>query len=109
MKELEELVGKKMPYSESGTYVAQLIEECADKAVADAGMYKRKNTVRLVRGLCSVAAMLLVAVTLYIGLNQESPYEKIQNSKSLAEVINSMSEEQLMCVNYYEVEDIPEY
>lgn len=110
MKEFDEFAGKKMPYKESEEYVARLIENCAEHAVkAGVAESKHKGVVRLTFEIVSVAAVLLLGVVLFVGLNKESDYEKIQNSMTLSEVLADMSDEELMSVNSYVVDDIPEY
>lgn len=110
MKELNEFAGKRMPYKEGDDYVAQLIERSADRAIAGVGTKKsRVAVIRWASMAVSVAAMALCAVLLFSKLNDERTYEMIQNSMSLSEVLDSMSEEELMCVSDYTIEDIPEY
>lgn len=107
MKDLEKYAGKRMPYKESDDYVARLIERSAENAVQSS--HKHSKVVRLALEIVSVAAVLAVGVMLFAGLNTESDYERIQNSMSLSEVLNSMSEEELMSIDCYAIEDIPEY
>lgn len=110
MKEFDEFAGKRMPYKESEEYVARLMESCAKRAI-EAGEVKRKrgSVVRWTLEAVSVAAVLLLGVVLFVELNKESDYDKIRNSMTLSEVLSSMSEEELMSVNTYVVDEIPEY
>lgn len=107
MKELEKIAGKRMPYKESDDYVARLIAQSADKAVQS--NRKQDKVVRFALGIVSAAAVLAAGLMLFVGLNAESDYERIQNSMSLSEVLNSMTEEELMSINCYAIEDLPEY
>ena len=110
MKELEKFAGKNMPYNESEDYVAQLIERSANRAIKTAASApKRGKVLRWTLEAISAAAVLLIGVLSFVDLNRESDFEKIQNSMTLSEVLNSMSEEELMSVNCYVIEDIPEY
>lgn len=110
MKELEKMAGKRMPYKEDDSYVANLIERCAENAVTNA---KSRTERGGVSGLwvraCAVAAAVIVAVTVCMKLTEPTPFEMLQSSQPLADVLDAMSEDELMCVNYYVVEDIPEY
>lgn len=113
MKELEGFAGKRMPYREDGDYVSGLVSRCADVAVSQATKPKRRfgtaiSTKVFARAL-AVAAVLVVGVLLFGKFTGDSAYEILQKSQPLADVLESMSEEELMCVNYYTVEDIPEY
>lgn len=114
MKELDEYAGKRMPYVESDDYVARLIDRCADRAVA--GEHKTKSRPMPLRWLSagvSVAAVLVAGVMVFSKFNTDtdSMYESYRNSNSmsLSEVLTSMSDEDLMCVSDYEIEDITEY
>lgn len=110
MKAFNEFAGKRMPYKESDDYVARLIERSADRAISEAGAVRpRVAIIRWASVAASVAAVALCAVLLFSKLNDDSTYEMIQNSMSLSEVLNSLSEEELMCVSDYTIEDIPEY
>lgn len=110
MKELEKIAGKRMPYKEDNDYVARLIARSADVAVRKSSRSEKRNVImRLGRVLIPVAAVLLLVVLLFTNLNNESEYEKYQNAMTLSEVLNSLSDEELMCVSSYVIEDIPEY
>ena len=110
MKELKDIVGKKLPYGEGDDYVAQLISRSADVAINGVVTSRKPSVVlRWGRFVVSAAAVLILGLLCFSKLNGESEYETYKNSMSLSEVLNSMSDEELMCVSYYEIEDIPEY
>ncbi len=108
MKELDKIAGKRLPYKEDNDYVAQLVARSADMAVNGA-THKHNVVVRWRRIILSAAAVLIFGLLFFSKLNDESEYDKYQNSMTLSEVLDSMSDEKLMCVSYYEIEDIPEY
>lgn len=110
MKELKDKVGKKLPYREGNDYVAHLITRSADVAINGAVASSKSSVVlRWSRIAVSAAAVLILGLLCFSKLNSESEYEAYKNSMSLSEVLNSMSDEDLMYVSYYEIEDIPEY
>lgn len=109
MKDLEQFAGKRMPYKESDDYVARLISECADNAVNGKRVARKAPVVRMVWQMASVAAVLALAVVLFVNLSKDSDYDRYLSSPALSEVLSQMSDEDLMCVSYYEVDEIPEY
>lgn len=110
MKELDKIAGKRLPYKEDNDYVAQLVARSADMAVSSVKIsHKRNVVVKWGRIIISAAAVLIFGLLFFSKLNDESEYDKYQNSMTLSEVLDSMSDEKLMCVSYYEIEDIPEY
>lgn len=103
---MEQFPGKRVPYKESDEYVARLISECADKAVRK---QPQALVVKVVWRVCAVAAIMLSAVLMFFNLTGESEYERYLDSAPLSEVLSQMSDEDLMCVSYYEEYEIPEY
>ena len=82
----------------------------ADVAINGAVASSKSSVVlRWSRIAVSAAAVLILGLLCFSKLNSESEYEAYKNSMSLSEVLNSMSDEELMYVSYYEIEDIPEY
>ncbi len=110
MKELKKKVGKSLPYSETDDYVAQLITRSADAAISEVVPSRKRSVVLHWRKIAvSAAAVLALGLLCFSKLSGESDYEKYQNSMPLSEVLNSLSDEKLMHVSYYVIEDIPEY
>lgn len=110
MKEFEEFAGKRMPYKESDEYVAQLIAKSADYAIANKAVAPRRDMFRVwTRAAVSMAAVLLFGVLMFTKLNVENDFENYQSNLTLSEVLSSMSDDKLMCVSYYEIDEIPEY
>lgn len=109
MKELEEFAGKRMPYREGDEYVSRLIADSAERAIAGAAVARQRRAAVILPRLIAVAAAMALAVLVFTALNKDSDYESYRKSPTLSEVLNSMSDESLMCVSSYEIEDIPEY
>ena len=109
MKDLEQFAGKRMPYKENSDYVSNLLADCAEKALATKGNRGRENVKAFWLRLSSVAAVLVLVITLFVNLTHNSEFENYKNSASLADVLASMSDEQVMNLIAYELDEIPEY
>lgn len=110
MKDLTKYAGKRMPYAEADDYVARLIDRCADNAVSGKRNLKRHPAV--VKWLSigiSAAAVLIAGVLVFPLLSKDKAFDSYHNSMPLSEVLSSMSDEDLMCVSYYELDDLTEY
>lgn len=106
MKTLEQFAGKRLPYKENDDYVSQLIDECAEKTLSGNSKRNGKTVNTFWLRLSSAAAVLALVLTAYFGLTNE--YDVHKNNATLAEVLASMSDEQVMDLYCYEIE-IPEY
>ncbi|MBE6310720.1 MAG: hypothetical protein E7080_06690 [Bacteroidales bacterium] len=109
MNELKQFAGKRMPYKENDDYVARLIAKSADVAIVQAKQSQKARFKTVLVRWCSVAAMIAIIVGTYWWNVQESDFEQYKNSESLADVLDSMSDEQVMNLYCYELEEIPEY
>ena len=109
MKDLEQFAGKRMPYKESDDYVTSLLADCADKAVAAKSGRGRDNVKTLWVRISSVAAVVAVMTMLFVNLTRNSEFDTYKSSETLAAVLESMSDEQVMDLYCYELDEIPEY
>ena len=109
MNELKQFAGKRMPYKESDDYVARLIAKSADVAIAQAKQSQKARFKTVLVRWCSVAAMVAIIVGACWWNTPESDFEQYKNSAPLADVLDSMSDEQVMSLYCYELEEIPEY
>ncbi len=109
MKEFCE-IGKKLPYNESNDYVMGLVGKCADMAVVSAPAIKKHGLVKRIYFIATgVAAAALLAFMSINYVNKVNAYEQINKSQTLPQVLSTMSDEEVMDVSYYTVDDIPEY
>lgn len=109
MKELEQFAGKRMPYKESDEYVSRLIDRCVGNAMSGNSKRNSEAVKTFWLRLSSVAAVLALVVTAYFGFMNESEFDVYKDSATLAEVLASMSDEQVMDLYCYEIDEIPEY
>ncbi|MDD2961875.1 MAG: hypothetical protein PHR45_07335 [Muribaculaceae bacterium] len=108
MKNFEETT-KNMPYVETQEYIDNLIERCADRAQGGA---ENKNLGLLFRrvaiGSAAVAA-LFVGVFFTARLDEGDALAQVEESKSLEQVLSTMSNEQIDALTAYSLDEIPEY
>lgn len=110
MKDLTKYVGKRMPYAENDEYVAQLIDRCTDKAISGKPNTQHRPTlIKWLSAGASVAAVLITGVLVFSLQSKDNAFDSYHNSMPLSEVLSSMSDEDLMCVSYYELDDLTEY
>lgn len=109
MKELEQFAGKRMPYKESEEYVSLLIDKSVGKALADSSKRNGVAVKMFWLRLSGVAAVLALVLAAYLGFMNESEFDVYKDSATLAEVLASMSDEQVMDLYCYEIDEIPEY
>ena len=110
MNEFEK-IGKRMPYSESKDYIADLINKGTEKAIAESKPNLRSRFIR--RTIIGTAAAAVMAGLVLTTVNFETSQEKLMNqlnsTPSLEEVLNSLSDDQMAELSTYSIDDIPEY
>ena len=108
MNEFDE-IGKMMPYNEKDDYLDGLINTATEKAIRQAKPLSRKRFTIIV---LSAAASIIMALGVggMIWLSGESPSSRAYQSVSpIDEFLNSLSDEEIAALPYYEIEEIPEY
>lgn len=109
MKDFNE-IGKNLPYAESEEYVSELVERCANRAIAATPALHKRNIVRRISYYATTAAAAAaVTIIMVMHFSQPSPLERVEKSAALPQVLSKMSDEQVKNVEYYTVDDIPEY
>ena len=109
MKEFEH-IGKKMPYQESPEYLNQLIERTTETAIRQS--QRPKAVVRPL--LRSVAAAAVAVLLVFVGVSVWSPTAEQQVVQSemaspVDDFLNSISDEEVQLLAYYDIDDVPEY
>ena len=110
MNDLLNDIGKKMPYQESKDYLDRLLEQAAQKAIMHE--HKRKSSRRLAMMIISAAAVVLLVVGIGLSVTGHGSKTVIatqQVESPMDQFLNSLSEEELSQLPYYEIEEIPEY
>lgn len=110
MRELYDNIGKKLPYQESDKYLENLINKTTENAI------RQQNTAKghwqLSRMIASAAAGLIlligIGVTVF-NLGDKTAAVPLQDQSPLDEFLNTLSDEEAAQLQYYEIEEIPEY
>ena len=110
MKDLLNNIGKKMPYQENEAYLDDLINQATEQAILHER--KKKASRRLTMMMTSAAAvvLLVVGVGLTVINHNSKAVAPIQQAESpMDQFLNSLSDEEVAQLPYYEIEEIPEY
>ena len=110
MNDLLNDIGKKMPYHESEAYLGHLIEQATEQAIIHE--HKRKSSGRLAVMLTSAAAVVLLVVGIGLtvinhGSNKALASQQVESP--IDQFLNTLSDEEVAQLPYYEIEEIPEY
>ncbi len=103
-------VGKRLPYHEGEEYLDNLLEQVAATAVR----HRSQARARRHWALMITSAAAVVLLVLGIGLSVLNSNEKIMvtaspSSSPMDEFLNSLTDEEVAQLPYYEIEEIPEY
>lgn len=110
MKELYDNIGKKLPYRESDEYLESLIGNATENAISRQGMAKGHR--QFGRMIASAAAGLILLVGIGVtvfNLGDKTAAVSLQDQSPLDEFLNTLSDEEAAQLQYYEIEEIPEY
>ena len=112
MKDFE-TIGKKMPFAEREDYVRQLVSNATEKALRQGSNGQRAKVMTLRTWIATAAAVVLLLAG--VGLtyfNQEANNEPLvaeNQEKPLDQFLDTLSDEELQLLAYYEVNEAPEY
>ena len=109
MKETINDIGKRMPYQEGEDYVNDLLDRVTEQAINS-----RHRAHRLPRWVVIPSAAAVALLVIGIGtklLTDNSRHVAIteQTSGPIDEFLNSLSDEEVAQLPYFEIEEIPEY
>lgn len=110
MSELFNDIGKRLPYEENEDYLNKLIEEMTERAIQQQSRSKRFT--RLAIMITSAAAVVLLIVGIGISVfntSNKADYTVLSSEGPIDEFLNSLSDEEVAQLPYYEIEEIPEY
>ncbi len=109
MNELLNDIDKRLPYRESDEYLDSLIDSATEHAITHHDHSHSKWRVTMIK--LSAAAVTLLAVGIGITLfngHTTQPVPK-DGQGPLDEFLNTLSDEEAAQLQYYEIEEIPEY
>ena len=111
MNDLFSDIGKRLPYQESEDYLNNLIETAADNAISrqNAARKRRHWGLIAISAAASIALIAGVGFTIFNQQEQSSVVTAVNDSGPLDEFLNSLTQEEAAQLQYYEIEEIPEY
>lgn len=109
MSELMDQIGKRLPYRESETYLDGLIDQATENALKQrSGDHHWWDK----GGLVPAAAVALLVIGIgFTVLHNHSQRNvmTMQSSGPIDEFLNTLTDEEIAQLPYYEIEEIPEY
>ena len=111
MEELFDRIGKQLHYHESEEYLDNLMDKAADAALQQQGKQPSgKKHWGLMWASAAAVALLLIGIGFH-ELNDvnRQPAATVQASGPFDEFLNSLTDEEVAQLPYYEIEEIPEY
>jgi len=107
-------IGKKMPYSEKENYVYQLVTKSTEQAIS---FQHHKH--KLIPSKIWIAAAAILPIIFYVGFalfthQDKEPHNLVNlkknvNVSSIDKFLNELTDEEAQMLDYYELEEIPEY
>ena len=110
MEEIFDRIGKQLPYHESEKYLDNLMDKAADAALQQQGKPSGKKHWGLMWASAAAVALLLIGIGFH-ELNDvnRQPAATVQAGGPFDEFLNSLTDEEVAQLPYYEIEEIPEY
>ena len=111
MKQFDE-TQKRMPYAESKDYLDSLIERATEQAIRQPA--KPKTVVHHLRPLLAAASVVLLLVALgvtmfdFSGWGRDDQYVA-QDLGPIDEFLNSLTDDEVQLLAYYDMDEFPEY
>ena len=110
MKDLINDIGKKLPYEESEEYLDGLIGRATEGAIKRQAAMRAKS--RWGKMMTSAAAVALIVVgigTAVWKVQQQQAVTTMASESPIDEFLNTLTDEEVAQLPYYEIEEIPEY
>lgn len=103
-------IGKKLPYHESEEYLDSLMDKAARVALQQHGRAKVSKRRSLIWASAAAVALLLIGIGFHElnDMNRQS-VATIQADGPFDEFLNSLTDEEVAQLPYFEIEEIPEY
>lgn len=102
-------IGKKLPYSENNEYLDSLIDRVTENAIKRHPQLERKRRWRMMASAVAAVAMVLVVVGVTLFNAPMRSNDALQPTGPIDEFLNSLTDEEVAALPYYEIEEIPEY
>lgn len=110
MNEFEN-IGKQMPFKETEAEIDALLSRITDATINGASDARKTNVLRRNLGYVSVAAMfaIVLAVAVKLLTPSDSYYDMIQDSDTMADVLNEMGDDEVSEQVYYSLNSVSDY
>ena len=104
-------IGKKLPYRESEAYLDNLINEATENAIMHQNPKISKRSWTMIAVSAAASALLIIGIgtTLLHERNNTTDNVTLSNKGPIDEFLNTLTDEEVMMLPDYEIEEIPEY
>lgn len=103
-------IGKRLPYHESEDYLESLIDKTTQHAISQCETIKRQGWRLGWIASAAAAALLLIAIGITVVQHESrNTVVALQADGPLDEFLNTLTDEEAAQLQYYEIEEIPEY
>ncbi len=102
-------IDKRLPYSESDEYLDGLVERATEEALMHRAAGPVKRHWALIAS-AAAAALLVISIGVRLLNNETQPAAvPLHSSGPIDEFLNTLTDEEVAMLPYYEIEEIPEY
>lgn len=110
MNELKKNIGQRLPYVESDEYLDGLIDRVTENAIAAQAHARTRKRWGLMVSSAAAVALLAIGISLTV-LNGKPNSEPVatQADGPIDEFLNGLTDEEVVALPCYEIEEIPEY
>ena len=98
----------RMPYHETDDYIGQLVSKATEQAIRHKNPARRFANNRMAVAAAIVLLLTVSGITYYRYVYDENPLTAQSQSSPVDEFLNNLTEEEVMMLSYYEVEEITE-
>lgn len=109
MNELLYDIEKRLPYQESEEYIDALIDRTTQNAITHHAQSHSKWRVTIMALSAAAVTLLVVGISITLFNGQTSQPISMSSQGPLDEFLNTLSDEEAAQLQYYEIEEIPEY
>ena len=110
MKDVINDIGKKLPYEENEEYLDGLIARATEGAIKhQAAMLAKRRWRKRVTSAAAVAIIAIGIGTAVWKVQQQQARATMASESPIDEFLNTLTDEEVAQLPYYEIEEIPEY
>ena len=109
MNELLNDIEKRLPYQENDEYLDSLIDSATEHAITHHAHSRSKWRVSIMAISAAAVTLLVIGSGISLFNGQASQPVPMNSQGPLDEFLNTLSDEEAAQLQYYEIEEIPEY